>query len=79
MVQEPGLAELKMKTYDLNGTLSLLFSDVSPTNHMWAQIIYAKNGLKNLAIHIHSPKDINGAGWDHGKLGRGQTQVLEEE
>jgi hypothetical protein len=28
-------------------------------------------------IHIHSALDINGGGWDHGKHGRGQTQVIE--
>lgn len=28
-------------------------------------------------IHLHSAKDINGAGWDHGKSGKGQTNVIE--
>ncbi len=30
-----------------------------------------------IVIHIHGLADINGAGWDHGKFGRGQTTVVE--
>ena len=28
-------------------------------------------------IHVHSEKDINGAGWNHGKFGSGQTVEVE--
>lgn len=28
-------------------------------------------------IHIHSAREINGAGWDFGKQGSGQTVVIE--
>jgi len=30
-----------------------------------------------LIIHIHSEKEINGAGWNHGKSGSGSTVVIE--
>lgn len=30
-----------------------------------------------LEIHIHSPQDIGGGGWNHGKFGCGQTSVVE--
>jgi len=30
-----------------------------------------------LELHLHSAQEINGAGWDHGKFGRGQTIVVE--
>jgi len=36
--------------------------------------------LMKLEIHIHSVKsvkDIDGAGWNHGKFGNGETSVVE--
>ena len=33
--------------------------------------------FRNLVIHIHSPLDINPAGWNHGKFGAGQSESLE--
>ena len=29
--------------------------------------------LDYLELHIHSEKNLEGAGWDHGKLGSGTT------
>jgi hypothetical protein len=31
----------------------------------------------SLTIHLHSAKEINGAGWDHGKFGKGRATGLE--
>ena len=28
-------------------------------------------------IHIHSLEDLNGAGWNHGKFGKGNTVPIE--
>jgi len=28
-------------------------------------------------FHVHSEKDVEGGGWNHGKYGRGQTAVVE--
>lgn len=30
----------------------------------------------HLVIHLHSDDEINGAGWNHGKYGKGQTEVI---
>ena len=30
-----------------------------------------------LTIHLSSTKDVDGAGWNHGKFGRGQTVVIQ--
>lgn len=30
-----------------------------------------------LTIHLHSVKEIDGAGWNHGKFGSGQTVVVQ--
>jgi hypothetical protein len=30
-----------------------------------------------LTIHLHSVRQVDGAGWDHGKNGRGTTTVIE--
>jgi len=30
-----------------------------------------------LIIHLHSAKDIDGAGWNHGKFGSGNTTVVQ--
>lgn len=32
---------------------------------------------KLIAIHLHSVTEINGGGWDHGKQGKGQTNVIQ--
>lgn len=32
---------------------------------------------RKLTIHLHSVKEIDGAGWNHGKFGRGQTIVVQ--
>jgi hypothetical protein len=32
--------------------------------------------INYLEMHLHSKDDLNGGGWDHGKFGRGQTNVI---
>ncbi|MFA6963092.1 MAG: hypothetical protein WC227_00015 [Patescibacteria group bacterium] len=56
-----------------------IIADVPPGEKMWALKTEIKGTPTKwlLQIHIHSPKDINGAGWDHGKYGRGQTVPIE--
>lgn len=34
-------------------------------------------GAESLVIHLHSLTEVNGAGWNHGKFGSGQTTVIE--
>ena len=52
--------------------------DVPDGEPMWL----IKHGTENdwhrkVEFHIHSPKEINGGGWDEGKHGHGQTNVIE--
>ncbi|MBI4458224.1 hypothetical protein HY633_04635 [Candidatus Uhrbacteria bacterium] len=62
--------------------LSIVFvADVAPENPMWAREefvgVAGENCIYSAEIHIHSPADISGAGWNHGKSGSGQTNVVE--
>jgi len=43
-----------------------------PKNFMTSRV-YANS----MTIHIHRIDEISGGGWDHGKHGRGQTNVIE--
>ena len=59
-----------------------VFSDVASDKEMWAKKIFDGRGFERqcrfeLQIHIHSVNDIHSAGWDHGKFGQGQTNVIE--
>lgn len=59
-----------------------IFDDVHPEEMCWIRFLRYDMGanrhyLNKLEIHLHSVKEINGAGWDHGKHGSGQTTVLE--
>lgn len=62
-----------------------IFKDVPPGGAMWAKVHteysydlfdYVPQDTK-LEIHVHGPEDINGAGWNHGKFGRGTTTVIQ--
>jgi len=57
-----------------------LFDDVPFEEPMWA--IFTEYTIRSaktsdLEIHIHSLKDLNGGGWDHGKEGKGTTNTVE--
>lgn len=76
--------EIKVKTFEWaapihgGGKLSVL-ADVPEGEPMYyTGLQYGEGGgYLEVVIHIHSAKDINGAGWDRGKFGRGQTNVVE--
>lgn len=57
------------------------YEDVSLDEEMWAEETREMDlkGTKHTrcTFHIHSLKEINGAGWNHGKFGSGQTTVIE--
>lgn len=60
----------------------LIFADVSANEPMWAKVTYDETkdfyeGRTEVEIHIHSAKEIDGAGWDFGKQGKGQTVPVE--
>lgn len=54
--------------------------DVPEGKSMWYEASYIKNANANRAevkIHVHSEKDINAAGWNHGKFGKGMLEKIE--
>ena len=60
-----------------------LIADVPKNEPMWAEYYVLLGGMwaadceQLMSIHLHSAQDINGAGWNHGKFGSGQTTVVE--
>jgi hypothetical protein len=61
-----------------------IFADVPADQPMWAEKYdrgpnFDGSYDKWCVIHIHSAKDMNGAGWDRGKFGKGTTNVIAEE
>lgn len=56
--------------------------DAPSDGYCWAEVHYSHyfgDGMMcdRIKLHIHSPQEINGGGWNHGKLGKGQTVVVE--
>lgn len=75
-----------MKTFHIHhgGTSNVrIVRDVESDKPMWAVLEYHdkwNRGDKDYfkaEFHIRTVDDINGAGWNHGKFGRGTTNVLE--
>lgn len=61
---------------------TVLFHDVPEGDPMWATYRTVSRSCENpceelTELHVHSAEDINGAGWNHGKFGSGQTTVVE--
>ena len=58
-----------------------VYTDVPKEERMYVEYSYECSGgeptLKRLDIHIHELDEIQGGSWNHGKFGRGQTQVIE--
>jgi len=62
-----------------------VIADVPNGQPMWVKINWAKAPWGKIIrttgteIHIHSGKDINGAGWNHDKFGSGQTSTIDDQ
>lgn len=83
---------LVCRSFGQYGRVSVkIIADVQSDQPMWAQVFpnlierdstfyplcnYSEKYDPYVEIHIHSGKDIDGAGWDHGKFGRGKTNVI---
>ena len=61
-------SESKIKT--ISGKKVTFFTDVPTNKKPWIQ---QSQWDYSMAIHLHSIDELNTAGWDHGKLGSGQT------
>jgi len=54
---------------------------VKKVNHIYtrmlsSQIVWQYPIVYSLELHIHSEKEVEGGGWNHGKSGSGITQVV---
>ncbi len=59
-----------------------IIADVPEGEPIWGLINRGKTPRGDVhylggEIHVHSGRDINGGGWDHGKYGSGQTVPVE--
>jgi hypothetical protein len=82
-MHEPNDYSIMYKQIDELKTIRIgrarVMADVPEGKPMWAKWLEADDSHHNKCeaeIHIHSPKDIDGGAWNHGKRGRGQTVVL---
>jgi hypothetical protein len=75
---------LKPVSFPRTGALEVhLFDDVKAGEDMWYEVSYVKserdymlNAKEHpgyLNIHIRGLEDLNGAGWNYGKIGNGMT------
>src|SRR3989344_3680340 len=56
-----------------------IIADVPADKMMWGikylgGASFTGSYFKDCVIHIHTANEINGAGWDNGKLGKGTTE-----
>lgn len=64
------------------GAVSVV-SDVPTNEKMWVELRvergsnFSADCFEKIAIHVHSPKEVEGGGWNHGKFGTGTTSVIE--
>lgn len=57
-----------------------IIADVPEDSNMWYEARYDLNANMSTAkvfIHVRSIDDINGAGWNYGKFGRGSTERVQ--
>ncbi len=92
VVANPSSGELQLQTFQRYGTCRIIredvrfFRDVPPDTAAWILVRNGRYGpggadcrevVELLEIHLRSGEDLNGAGWDHGKSGRGTTEALQ--
>ena len=66
-----------MHTYPVCADNVKFVFDVRENEKVWMEGTIATSYYLTMTIHLHSPKEINGAGWDAGKNGSGQTEAIE--
>ncbi len=74
--------ELKVVEYKYVKEVTLR-QDVPTGEPMWVHVTHTRQDFHvpiiQLEIHLHSANEINPAGWNHGKGGRGMTVAVEAE
>lgn len=76
LIQRKNSTELEMRSISLWNVSPRFIADVPFGQPMWVLLKGEKMGGMarfKADIHIHSPKEVEGAGWDHGKSGHGIT------
>ena len=82
-VQNPGspvVVNTWVRTY--YGEYAQIVTDAPNNEPMWAVLIiehYSAGRVftRGLELHVHTVQDVNGAGWNHGKFGSGQTTRIQ--
>lgn len=78
---KPSTNELKTATYGIDQEHLKIIPDVKLENKPWFYYAEFKGhnrfGYHILIIHLRNVSDIQGAGWNHGKFGRGQTIIVQ--
>ena len=73
--------EFKILTVQLPNKKEKVFTDVPKNESCWIRVgaPWDNNNRFSLSleIHVHNAKEIDGAGWYHGKFGQGKTTVVE--
>ena len=87
MVKPSGTNRLKLIRFpeyhcDTDAPGVRIFTDVESDKPMWVSSKVGFGGSVKwcvyfVDIHIHSEKDVDGGGWNHGKFGSGQTSVIQ--
>lgn len=75
MIKNPGSAEIETRRCP-NVSVKII-QDLEPQQSIWALVQKRIGTTSSMELHIHKPEDINGAGWDNGKQGKGTTTVIE--
>jgi len=84
IIQDGKLVNIGPRSFE--NAKSEVIADVKEGEPLWAKVthnaLFGDDNNKHRGtlyeIHVHSIKDINGAGWDHGKFGSGSTSVVEK-
>ena len=82
-IKQNGSKDISVVTFE-NVDVVKLTADVPENEIMYVRAVGKRNlfglGFKQydlLEIHIHSEKNIEGGGWNHGKQGSGTTNVVQ--
>jgi len=89
-MHEPGRYSVMIKTGPKGEELEIIelradrkihiIADVPSQDPCWVYFEREKTmkqSWEKIWIHVHSPQDIQGGGWNHGKFGKGQTVIIE--
>lgn len=81
-VQEPGQTEIKERVYSHSNDFTnvKVFLDVPKGQKPWIRFHGVNKATEpneiTIEFHLPSAESIEGGGWNHGKFGRGTTQVI---